>query len=63
MVPATIEGISTGLDKVLSDTGKIEVAAGKIHRYVSEEYSWVVVIRRYWNLYFNLLQQDARKSL
>ena len=63
VVPATIEGISTGLDKVLSDTGKIEVAAGKIHRYVSEEYSWVVVIQRYWNLYFNLLQQDARKSL
>ncbi|QDL55226.1 glycosyltransferase [Rhodoferax aquaticus] len=63
VVPATIEGISTGLHKVLSDTGKIEVAAGTIHKYVMGEYSWVVVIRRYWELYFNLIQKVGRKSL
>lgn len=63
VVPATIEGISTGLDKVLSDIGNIEVVAGKIYKYVTSEYSWAVVIRRYRNLYFNLLPKDDQKSI
>jgi glycosyltransferase involved in cell wall biosynthesis len=63
VVPATIEGISAGLDKVLSDAVQIDVAAAKIHKYVTREYSWEMVVQRYWSLYFNLLRKDDRKSL
>lgn len=58
VVAATIEEIAKGLDNLLSDTRQIEAAAGKIKKYVMENYSWRIIVQEYWELYSVLLKVD-----
>ena len=55
IVPATIEGLRDGLTEVLSGSSRIEVAAAKIKKYVVGEFSWAVIVQKYWKLYSTLL--------
>jgi glycosyltransferase involved in cell wall biosynthesis len=58
VVPATVEGLQRGLDAVLSNPGCIGSAASGIKKYVTEYYSWDVVVQLYRNLY-SQLSKDA----
>jgi glycosyltransferase involved in cell wall biosynthesis len=55
IVPATIEGLRDGLTEVLSGSSAIESAAAKIKKYVVGEFSWAVIVQKYWKLYSTLL--------
>jgi glycosyltransferase involved in cell wall biosynthesis len=55
VVPATIEGLRNGLIEILSSPDQIEVAAVNIKEYVMENYSWEIIIQKYWKLYSALL--------
>ena len=54
VVPATVEGLRAGLTEVLSSPGEIEVAAARIKKYVTGNFSWAVIVQEYWKLYSTL---------
>lgn len=55
IVPATIEGLRDGLTEVLSSSSHIDVAAAKIKKYVVGNFSWTIIVQKYWKLYSTLL--------
>ena len=59
VVPATIEGLSNGLDKVLSNMGDAESAATKIKDYVLTNFSWDVIVQEYRDIYTVLINKNA----
>lgn len=54
VVPATVDGLRAGLTEVLSSPGEIEVAAARIKKYVTGNFSWAVIVQEYWKLYSTL---------
>ena len=59
VVPATIEGLSNGLDKVLSNMGDAESAAIKIKEYVLTNFSWDVIVQEYRDIDTVLINKNA----
>ncbi len=53
-VPATVEGVQAGLVEMLSDRAKLTVMGNRLRDYVRDNYTWVVVVRRYLGLYRKL---------
>jgi len=60
VVPATIEGLSSGLIGILSDSAQVDASAEKIKKYVEDTFAWTVIVREYWKLYADLLKKDAK---
>ena len=54
VVPASVEGLERGLAAILSNPEQIESAALNIKKYVTEHYSWNVVVQSYRGLYAQL---------
>lgn len=62
VVPATVEGLERGLDAVLSSPERIRSAASNIKKYVTEHYSWDVVVQSYRNLYSQLNRGSGERN-
>ena len=62
VVPATVEGLERGLDAVLSNPERIGSAASNIKKYVTENYSWDVLVQSYRNLYSQLNTGSSGKN-
>ena len=58
VVPATIDGLSSGLISMLSDQAQIQIAAVKIKKYVEDTFAWGVIVQEYWKLYAHLLKKE-----
>lgn len=54
-VPASAEGIANGLIYLLTRPGKREEVASSFMKFVSQRYSWDVIIEKYLRLYKGLL--------
>lgn len=62
VVPATVEGLEQGLDEALSNPERIGYAASNIKKYVTELYSWDVVVQSYKNMYSQLNMGSSGKN-
>lgn len=54
VVPATVEAIYAGLTEMLSDRTKLAVMGSNLRDHVRDNYTWVVIVRMYLNLYRKL---------
>ncbi|MEI6300026.1 MAG: glycosyltransferase [Betaproteobacteria bacterium] len=59
VVPATIEGLERGLADVLSRRELMAPAALKIKKYVTECFSWEVIVQMYQSLYASLISESG----
>jgi glycosyltransferase involved in cell wall biosynthesis len=55
VVPATVEGVQAGLVDLLSDRSKLAGMGGRLMDYVRDNYTWIVIVRKYLGLYDRLL--------
>lgn len=60
-VPASSEGIANGLIYLLTRPGKREELATSFRKFVSQRYSWDVIIEKYLHLYRGLLNVSGIK--
>lgn len=60
-VPASAEGIANGLIYLLTRPGKREELATSFRNFVSQRYSWDVIIEKYLHLYRGLLNVSGVK--
>ena len=58
VVPATVEGIHAGLVEMLSDRAKLAVMGSSLRDYVRDNYTWVVIVRMYLDLYRMLIAKS-----
>ena len=61
-VPASVEGIATGLIHLLTNPGLLEELALSFESLVSQKYTWDFIVERYLHLYKGLLQVSGSKS-
>jgi glycosyltransferase involved in cell wall biosynthesis len=61
VVPATVEGLTQGLLKVLSQPDLIKPAGLNIRRFVVQYFTWNTVVLSYINLYARLIDTVRRK--
>lgn len=59
MVPATVEGLSRGLETALKDVAQIDLMGSRVFEYVQKHYSWPAVIKIYQEMYRNLLKSRS----
>jgi glycosyltransferase involved in cell wall biosynthesis len=59
-VPATAEGIAEGLMYLYAKRDSIEEIASSFEKFVSERYSWNLIIEKHLNLYQDILKNSAR---
>lgn len=57
VVPATVEGIAEGLEALLLDRASLPEKGRNLHRYVTERFTWELLVERYLHLYRSLLEQ------
>ena len=55
VVPATVQGLKTGLCAMLSNGEKLIMMGKKLKNYVGTNYTWDIIIRKYLDLYHNIL--------
>jgi glycosyltransferase involved in cell wall biosynthesis len=55
VVPASVEGLQNGLIEILKDKGKLETMGANLKKYVTDNYSWSIIIRKYIKLYEEIL--------
>jgi Glycosyltransferase len=58
VVSATTEGLKDGLTEVLSDSNRTKASATNIKKYVTDNYSWDIVVRKYLDIYSKILNTD-----
>lgn len=58
MVPASVEGLKLGLVSAMSDIARLLAMKQNIRAYVSENFSWHAVIKKYIFLYEELLESN-----
>jgi glycosyltransferase involved in cell wall biosynthesis len=58
VVPATVAGIHAGLVEMLSDRAKLAVMGNSLRDYVRDNYTWVVIVRMYLDLYRKLFAES-----
>lgn len=61
VVPATVEGLRSGLSDVLSHSEVLDMAGSKIRRFVMANFSWHVIVQEYWKLYSIILEDTGQK--
>ncbi len=59
VVPATVDGIRLGIERVLIEPGTIAIAAGRIKPFIKHNFTWEVVVNSYIGL-FTSLKREAR---
>lgn len=60
VVPATVDGICSGLIKLLSDTSKFKKMGANLAKYIESHYTWDIMIKKYLDLYNRILSQQYR---
>jgi glycosyltransferase involved in cell wall biosynthesis len=63
MTPASVEGLKLGLMSALSDTARLLAMKQTIRAYVSENFSWHAVIKKYILLYEELLKPKSASKM
>lgn len=63
MAPASIEGLKLGLVSALSDTARLLAMKQNISSYVSKNFSWHAVIKKYIFLYEELLESKSTSKM
>jgi len=55
-VPATVEGLQTGIQWFLDNSDQIETAGCKLKEFVYREYRWSSVVNKYIDLYNRIIE-------
>lgn len=63
ITPASVDGLKLGLVSALSDTAKLLVMKQNIKTYVSETFSWSIVIKKYIIIYEHLLKSKSASKI
>ena len=57
VIPASVEGIKKGLNKIMKDAGKREFMARNLKRYVEDNFTWKIAAEKYLRLYRMILER------
>ena len=63
VVPATVEGLQTGLINLLSEPDQLVQMGKNLHRHVSENFTWQKMIKNYLLLYETILRNNIGNNL
>ncbi len=60
VVPATVDGLGSGLIKMLSDPSKFKKMGANLKKYIESHYTWDIMIKKYLDLYNRILSQQYK---
>ena len=60
VVSATVDGICSGLIKMLSDPAELEKMGANLGKYIESHYTWDIMIRKYLDLYNRILSEPYK---
>jgi Glycosyltransferase len=57
VVPASVEGIQKGLIEILKDAEKLRSMGRNLKKYVEDNFTWKIAVKRYLQLYRKILER------
>lgn len=60
VVPASVEGLRTGLLELLGDPGELKVMGARLQKFVASRFTWDLVVEEYLELYGRILKSKGR---